>query len=221
MTHGTILLKEENGDQDWWIHAYHDGHTWEAIHMLILLPWKIFECAKNPVFGMWFYDQYVRDQTMHRHRSYADMRNSYFNSIPLQTCGGSIANWIVWQQFSHWNIIERKNLPYLQDPDVVVEVKGHRNVSYKVSVAERLKGEIKDDGTEYWEENLQEIGDLIEKKNGELSVPQSKLYAAKEGGIVVRFDEIMVDLLWQANKSYSADDDPFSMAKRFPKKDSE
>jgi hypothetical protein len=194
---------------------------WEAIQMLILLPWKIFECSKEPKFGMWFYDQYVRDPASPRNDSYANLRDAYLTMIPLQTCGMSIANWIVWQQFNHWNIIERKNLPYLQDPDVIVEVKGSRNVSYRVLVADWLKGEIKDDGMDYWEESLTEVGELIAKQNGELSVPQSKLYAAEDGGVVVRFDEIMIDLLWQDCKVYSEKDDLYSLAKRFPKKEEE
>lgn len=65
-THGRILVKGGHAeDGDIHVYAWHDGHTTDALDMLLHLPCRIFNEGKESAIserkpGFWFYETMLR-----------------------------------------------------------------------------------------------------------------------------------------------------------------
>ncbi len=183
-THGHILIKTSNQEHIN-VYAYHDGHTLDALKMLMSLPFIVFDKQKtdslnNCQDGMWVYQQYVHD---YQKRTKEALKNSYMAGIPLQTGSLGIANWIVWQKFNHWMVVPNKKwVTYGGHPIMVQVYDDARFVTYAIK------------GKDYFKDGLKEVLEHTESLNKRLEEP---LIQWEDGDLVIPFDRIFIDLMWQ------------------------
>lgn len=187
-THGTILVK---GDaQDWWLHAYSDGHHVEAIEFLMHLPWKIHLAGRKEELGAWQYRSHVVNP-VRPWKNKEDFVDTYIRHIPFQTCDCCIANWIIWAKFNHWLAIERKHLPWSQDPDITVTVRNWKDRLHTYTIDAMQEKE--DEEYKKWTESRVEkvakgLNESVQDRNSKIT---------HETGLVeVPIDFILIDLMW-------------------------
>lgn len=218
MTHGQMLVTDGKESVD--LYTWHDGHMSDALEMLMKLPFDLFTASKkqkgNDIpTGPWFYDVLSKN----RRQKFEDLVDSWDAMIPLQTGVLSVANWIVWRHFNHWNVVPSKDwMSYPHDPaDITITVKRPersrgRLYGYELELAPEDFG--KDSSTELVAEQtegmLRQMEMATEKLNKKLSQAESKitLSGGKELGpngwkypkVFVPFDHIVVDLLYQDSR---------------------
>jgi len=191
-THGTILVK---GDmQDWWLHAYSDGHHDEAIGFLMRLPWKINQAGREQRYGFWQHRSHVTGP-VRPWKNKEDFIDTYIRHIPFRTWEGSIANWIVWARFNHWHIIERKNLPYLPDPDITVKVTDWKSRLYTYTIEDHAEWDDDEEDQKYKAELESDTRELAELLNVDIQDAGARV-TCETGLIEVPIDRILIDLMW-------------------------
>lgn len=140
MTHGQIIVRDR-GDaasrQPVTLHAFSDGHSADALQMLLSLPHDLFAAARRYASEFPAYEgrlnghdgqplfkapSFYAVMGPHRRRyvSRDDLNDAWDCWPMLHVQASSVASWIAWQQFPRWEPIPKHYAYFKNKPDFTV-----------------------------------------------------------------------------------------------------
>ena len=202
MTHGQMQVMNCDRTEKVDLYTWHDGHLFDAVELLVELPFLIFDVAKKEqtsrkkgdvVSGHWFYSVYINSLE----ESFEDLEESFESLIPLQLSVISLANWLVWSRMDKWHVIpslEWASYPR-ETPDVSIEVMDERIGSYSFIFRDEdyKKKEVEERVTKI----LEPYNKRIKLEKNKVTVDFYDAWPDVDGRINVPFHGIVMDLLYQ------------------------
>lgn len=209
-THGRMTIKDSYSKKKIHLYAWHDGHTNEALEMLIKLPFTLFQASKNrhelskdvktkeqaeklgkAIDGPWFYDVFKR-VGKDRPATRQSIGSGWRSMNAMELTGIGLANWVVWHRFDHWNVIP--NLKYASypgdNPDILINLRSGGS-GYNLSVGAEHDQEICRDAIE---KALGEVNAKTIDLDAKVKLKHRLGFAPK---VYVPFSAILFDLLCQ------------------------